>query len=314
MKTIELSYPHQLKHDHIQETVAAIGFFDGIHRGHQKVIMTAKETAKQTGRLCAVISFHPHPSVVLREDVSHVNYLTPIKEKEEILEAMGVDLFYIIRFNEQLSKLAPQSFIDHFIIGLHIKHLVAGFDFTYGHKGLGTMDQLANHPKLATTIVEKVEVEGEKISSTLIRELLVEGHIEKASQLLGRPLQVRGIVEQGEQIGRELGYKTANLKLASDYFLPKLGVYAVTIYLDGRVLCGMANLGYTPTVQIDNIEPKLEVHILDYNKPIYGQELVIEWNRFIRSEAKFNSMEDLTNQIKLDESKVRSYFAKNRSV
>src|SRR5699024_3969044 len=135
MKIIQLTYPITINQTEIPDTVAAIGFFDGIHKGHQEVIRSAVKKAKSLQMESAVITFHPHPSVVLRQDVERVKYITPIAEKEKILKNFDVDRLYIIKFNQELSKLPPKDFIDHFIVGLKINHLIAGFDYTYGHKG-----------------------------------------------------------------------------------------------------------------------------------------------------------------------------------
>src|SRR5699024_2637469 len=137
MRTIKLTYPHILTIEELPETERAIGFFDGIHKGHQKVIKTAIKTTKANQMESGVITFHPHPSVVLDKEQPQVKYITPMRRKQEILQQLGVDRLYVISFNHELASLTPQQFIDHFIIGLNIKHLVAGFDFTYGHKGQG---------------------------------------------------------------------------------------------------------------------------------------------------------------------------------
>src|SRR5699024_8874724 len=190
MKTIKLEYPHTLNIDELPETVTAIGFFDGIHKGHQKVINTAVQIAKEKELESAVITFHPHPSVVLSKGKKQVNYITPIQEKQYILQNMSVDRLYIIKFNEELASLSPQEFVDQFIIGLNIKHVVGGFDYTYGHKGSGTMATMEEQSrgKFTTTVIEKIELDNEKVSSTKIRELLKLGDIEKINTMLARPL------------------------------------------------------------------------------------------------------------------------------
>lgn len=310
MQTIKLTYPHTLIQEELPETVAAIGFFDGIHRGHQKLIQTAIDEAAGQERESAVITLFPHPSVVLKKDKQHVEYLTPLHEKEDILEEIGVDRLYIITFNNELASLDPQEFVDHFIIGLRVKHLIAGFDFSYGHKGKGSMETMPIHSRgeFQQTIIDKVESDNQKISSTIIREHLGEGNIEKANELLGRSLAAHGTVIEGEQRGRTIGFPTANVKPSDDYLFPKVGVYAVTIKRDNQTLYGMANLGYNPTFEDQKSDPVLEVHIFDYNDNLYGEELTIEWQLFIREEQKFNSVEELVNQIKQDERLIRKYF------
>ncbi|HLS07819.1 bifunctional riboflavin kinase/FAD synthetase [Lentibacillus sp.] len=312
MRTIKLTYPHTLTLDELPETVAAIGFFDGIHKGHQKVIKTAVNQAKSNNMESAVITFHPHPSVVLKKDVQHVQYITPLREKQAILQQLDVDRLYIITFNKELSSLEPQTFIDHFIINLNIKALVAGFDYTYGHKGKGNMQTLKEHSRgrFDYTVIDQVQSGDQKISSTRIRELLRSGQVEKANELLGRPLVVRGVVKEGEKRGREIGYPTANLEAESETLLPKIGVYAVKVRFKNEVYEGMASLGYNPTFTSDRVEPIIEVNIFDYNNDLYGEELVLEWHQYMREEIKFDSVEKLIKQIEKDEKGIRDYFSR----
>ncbi|WP_404459280.1 riboflavin biosynthesis protein RibF [Oceanobacillus kapialis] len=311
MRTFELTYPHSMVLNELPETVSAIGFFDGIHKGHQKVIQTAVNEAKDRGMESAVITFHPHPSVVLKKDVQHVKYITPIREKQEILQKLDVDRLYIIQFNKELAALSPQAFVDHFLKGLHIKHVVAGFDFSYGHKGKGNMQTIEEHANgvFSTTQVDKVVLDGEKISSTKIRSLLKEGRLEEVTNLLGRPLSVSGTVVKGDQRGRTIGYPTANISVNEEALLPKVGVYAVKVLYKHEVYEGMASLGFKPTFTDQLEEPVLEVNIFDYNNDLYGEELRVEWHSFIREEKKFTGVEALVNEIAADENKVRRYFS-----
>ncbi|NAP01558.1 riboflavin biosynthesis protein RibF, partial [Halomonas sp. MG34] len=275
MRTFELTYPHSMVLNELPETVTAIGFFDGIHKGHQKVIQTAVREAKERGMESAVITFHPHPSVVLKKDVQHVKYLTPIREKQEILQKLEVDRLYIIQFNQELASLTPQVFVDHFLKGLRIKHMVAGFDFSYGHKGKGNMQTIQEHAAGAFTVtqVDKVGIDGEKISSTKIRNLLKAGDMDEAARLLGRPLSVTGLVVKGEQRGRTTGYPTANIAVSDETLLPKVGVYAVKVLYKNEVYEGMASLGFKPTFTDQLVEPILEVNMFDYNNDLYEEEL-----------------------------------------
>lgn len=310
MRTIELTYPHIFSEDTLPETVAAIGFFDGIHIGHQEVINTAIMKAKEKNMESAVITFHPHPSVVLNKQKKNVKYITPIRQKQEILQQMNVDRLYIIKFNEELSSLSPQQFIDHFIIGLHIKHVVAGFDFTFGHKGSGNMDNINQYTRdlFTYTTVSKVKNDEEKISSTRIRNLLASGDVTQVNELLGRPLSLYGTVLSGARRGRKLGFPTANLNVEEDLLLPKPGIYAVRVLYKNRIYEAMASLGTNPTFPEDELRLSLEVHIFDYNHDIYGEELLLEWHAYIRDEAKFPSVEALIKQLEDDERTIRAYF------
>src|SRR5699024_4647477 len=190
METIHLTYPHTLNKKDLRETVCAIGFFDGLHKGHLKVINQAVSIAKQKNLESAVITFHPHPRVVLSDESHGVKYITSLKEKQRILSELSIDRLYVITFNKELSLLSPEKFVDHFLVQLNMKHVVGGFDYSYGYKGEGTMEQMESLAKgqLTTTIVPKVEYNDEKISSTHIRHLLSKGSVEYVQELLGRPL------------------------------------------------------------------------------------------------------------------------------
>jgi len=310
MQTIDLSYPHQLINEQLPETVCAIGFFDGVHLGHQKVIKTAVKYAKEHHLESAVITFQPHPITVLSHGAQSVKYITPSLEKQRILKQLGVDRLYTITFNKQLASLLPQQFIEHFIIGLNIKHLVAGFDFTYGFKGEGNMTNIAKYAKdqLTYTVIEKVSCKDDKISSTHIRKLIKTGNICLANQLLGRPLYTIGHVIEGNKRGRTIGFPTANLHVNKDALLPQTGVYAVKAYVNDKIYDGMANLGYRPTFEKDQLEPLLEVHLLDFSKNIYKYEMSIEWHKFVREEKKFSSVDELIRQLKADKMFVRNFF------
>ncbi len=306
-----MTYPHTLGLEELPETVCAIGFFDGIHKGHQRVIKTAVEEAGKSNIDSAVITFHPHPSVVLKKGVQHVKYITPMKQKQELLKQMNVDRLYIINFNEELSKLSPQEFIDHFIIGLNIKHLVAGFDYSFGHKGKGNMENIHQYSRnnFDFTTIDKVTMQDDKISSTKIRQLLKTGKVDEANALLGRPLVTGGIVIRGDQRGRELGYPTANLGLHDDVLLPRKGVYAVKVIYKNEIYEGMANIGTNPTFTEDREDLSAEVNIFDYNNDLYGEELLVEWHKYIRDEEKFDSAQALIEEMEMDERIIRAYFS-----
>lgn len=310
MRTFKLSYPHSLQMNELPPTIAAIGFFDGIHLGHQKVIQTAVKEAKEKNMESAVITFHPHPSVILKSENKKIKYITPLEEKQEIIKNLHVDRLYIIEFSKDLSLLSPQKFIDHFIISLHIKGLIAGFDYTYGHKGQGNMENISLYANNHFTyrIIPKVELSNEKISSTRIRELLTSGKMEEVNTLLGRPFSLSGIVVEGDKRGRKIGYRTANLQVKSDTLLPKSGVYAVKVFYKNHSYEGIANIGVKPTFKDHLIEPSIEVHIFDFNQNVYGKNLVIQLIKYIRDEKKFNGIEELISQIKQDEQEVRTLF------
>src|SRR5690625_2727410 len=231
MKVYELTYPDKIQEDPIPETIAAIGFFDGIHLGHQKVIETAVTKAKEQNKESAVITFHPHPSVVLSKTKKTTQYITTNSEKMLLLEELGVDRVYMVTFNEELSQLLPEKFLQHFVVDLNIIHLVAGFDFTFGYKGAGNMKNITNFAttSFTYTMIDKLEKNDEKISSTKIRQLLSEGKVDQVNELLGRTFSTTGTVVIGDQRGRTIGFPTANISTDEHVILPKQGVDAVEV-------------------------------------------------------------------------------------
>lgn len=312
MKIFELSYPHSFKQNELPETVAAIGLFDGIHLGHQLVIQTAIDRAKAEGKESAVITFHPNPAVVLSNGKKKPNYILPLEEKFVVLEEMGVDRVYHITFDKELSTLSPRDFVDHFIIELHITHLVAGFDYSFGHKGAGNMENISGYTRNAFTytVIDKLEDEAEKVSSTRIRQLLSDGNVQEVSRLLGRPYQTKGIVIEGDKRGRTIGFPTANMQINDELQLPSRGVYAVRAFVDGQAYIGLANLGYVPTFKTGEVELSLEVYILDFDCDIYGKNISIEWLEKIRDEKKFNGIDEIIAQLTADEAGVRALYVK----
>lgn len=312
METIYISYPHTLIRKELPETVAAIGFFDGIHQGHQSLIQEAVHQAKETKRKSAVISFYPHPSVVLKKDVDKVEYITTIEEKAELLEALNVDYFYIITFNKELSLLSPQDFIDSFIAGLNIQHLVAGFDYSFGHKGAGNMENINEYSqgRFTTKEMEEYTYQQEKVSSTRIRKLLAAGDVSGIVPLLGRTYSASGTVIHGDKRGRELGFPTANIEVSDEKLLPKQGVYAVTIRVRGEIYKGMASFGVNPTFKDARTNPLLETYIFDFTDEIYEESVKVYFHQFIREEKKFAGKEEIIAALEQDERKVKDYFNK----
>jgi riboflavin kinase / FMN adenylyltransferase len=311
MKTLFISHPHHIKKEKLPPTVMALGYFDGIHLGHQEVIRTAVKIAAEKGYKSAVMTFHPHPSVVLGKKEKHVHLITPLKKKEQLIAKLGVDYLYIVEFTPSFAQLFPQQFVDQYIIDFHVKHVVAGFDFTYGRLGKGTMETLPFHSRgqFTQTVVPKLSIAGEKISSTYVRKLLKNGDVDQLPRLLGRFYEVEGTVVDGERRGRTIGFPTANIALNDDYLLPDVGVYAVKVKIGTDVFEGVCNVGYKPTFHTAREGmPNIEVHIFDFAKDIYGETMTIEWHLRLRSEQKFASVDELIAQIKRDKEKAQAYF------
>ncbi|MCM3742878.1 bifunctional riboflavin kinase/FAD synthetase [Sporosarcina luteola] len=303
MEIYHLHYPSQTTIDDKGPFSLAIGFFDGLHKGHQTVIKEAKAKAEQLGIRSAVMTFDPHPSHLFGKGREKIGYITKYPEKTRLLEEMGIDALFIVAFDWDLASLSPERFIEIFIKDLGIKHVTAGFDFTFGSKGVGTMEQMAalSEGEYGTTIIEKVTDSDEKISSTRIRKHLSEGDVEKTASLLGRPFRTVGTVIDGEKRGRLLGFPTANVSIDEDTILPANGVYAVLFTIDGQSYKGVCNVGVKPTFHDPaKVKTSVEVHVLDFNADLYGKEAAVDWIARIRPEQKFNSVDELIEQIGKD--------------
>ncbi|KZE65916.1 bifunctional riboflavin kinase/FMN adenylyltransferase [Fictibacillus phosphorivorans] len=305
METIVISHPHHFQQDNLPPTILALGYFDGIHVGHQRVIRTAVELANKNGAVPAVMSFHPHPSVVLGKADHQWTYITPLEEKKKVLENMGVERFYLVKFDHVFAALDTKDFVDQYIIGLNVQHVVTGFDFSYGKYGKGNVETLVkeSNGKFGQTVIEKIEKDGEKISSTLIRHFLKEGLVEELVPYLGRRYKLNGTVIHGDKRGRTIGFPTANLD-TEDYSLPKVGVYAVEVTIDNESYYAMANVGHKPTFKEDQKKPSLEVHVFDFNHEIYGKTISVTWLKRIRDEKKFSGIDELISQLHADKSKT----------
>lgn len=311
MNIIYISHPHNYKREDFPAMVLALGYFDGVHLGHQKVIQTAIQIGKEKGLAVGAMTFDPHPSVVLNKNVRHMRLLTPLTEKAELMEQLGLDYLFVIRFSPEFANLTPQQFVDQYLIQLHTIHVVAGFDYTYGQLGKGTMETLPFHARglLDQTTVSKLELSQEKISSTRIRQELLNGHTLEVESLLGRLYRVKGQVVNGEKRGRLLGFPTANVDVELDYYLPAVGVYCVRMLVKGHWYNGICNVGYKPTFHNSKDEiPTVEVHLLDFKDDIYTENVVIEWHGRIRDEKKFKSLEALVAQLEADKQFAMDYF------
>ncbi|TMU87743.1 bifunctional riboflavin kinase/FAD synthetase [Bacillus sp. BHET2] len=312
MKVITVHHPHSISKSDFPPLVLALGYFDGVHRGHQRVIMAAVDKAKEFKCCSAVMTFDPHPSVVLGSKHKHIHYITPLEDKKEIIEGLGVDYLFIVRFTSEFASLIPQDFVDQYIIGLNVKHVVAGYDYSYGRLGKGTMETLPFHSRdeFTSTTIPKLSDQDLKVSSTFIRESLKDGDVQKVHQLLGRPFKMKGTVIHGDKRGRKIGFPTANIELSDDYLTPRLGVYAVRMKIHDKWFNGVCNIGYKPTFKNpEEYSLSIEVHLFDFHTSIYGEEVYIEWYERIRDEQKFSGIDELISQIQKDKDKAIHYFS-----
>ena len=310
MKVTRLTYPNINISERQDGMSIALGYFDGVHTGHQHVINKAIEIAQEKGLKSAVMTFDPHPVTVLK-NVELTDYLiTTLDEKITLFEQLGVDEVIVSTFNEPFSKLKPEQFVNLFLLQQNVQHVVAGFDYSFGHKGAGKIQNMDNYSEgqLPFTIIDQVSYDEEKISSTKIREMIRSGNIKACQKWLGRPYQVENEVIKGHQRGREIGYPTANLLIPAGKVIPKTGVYTVTATVNGKQYEGVANLGFNPTFSDDLAQPILEVNLFDFNENIYGEMMNVYFHQYIREEEKFDSVQQLIEQMKDDEAISRKYF------
>jgi riboflavin kinase/FMN adenylyltransferase len=312
MEIIRLSYPLQNTTSYISHSkqVMAIGDFDGVHLGHREVIGTAVKLAKQQHMPAAIMTFDPHPREVLGIS-KYARYLAPYEQKMKLIQELGVDFTYIIKFDKTFAGISPLDFISTVLLPLRVQTVVVGFDFTFGHKGHGTSKTLKElcEDKIAVHVVEPYHIDGNKVSSTLIREQLQLSHLQNARKLLGRCYEITGHVVEGEKRGRLLGFPTANIRMDAPYVMPGNGVYAVKVQVNGNVYSGLANIGVKPTFAGNYTEPVIEVHLLDFTGSIYGERMNVEFIDFIRPEVKFGSAEELVRQIHHDIESAKRVFA-----
>ena len=286
----------------------AMGSFDGVHRGHQRVIALAATAAAELARPLGVITFDPHPRTYFRPDEPNFRLMKP-DQQARALEALGVDILYVLPLTAELAEMSDREFAAKVLHeGLGAAHVAVGFDNSFGKGRTGTPETMQAYGAefgFGVSVAEPVaDAEGEKMSSSEVRDALRAGRPELAAEVLGRPFAIEGAVQRGRQLGRRLGYPTANVPLA-DYVVPKFGVYATRTRLpDGREVPGVANLGVNPTV--DGVTaPLLEVWLFDFDEDIYDQVIETDLIAFLRPEAKFESLEVMTEQVMKDAEAAR---------
>ncbi|MDR0922604.1 MAG: riboflavin biosynthesis protein RibF [Lactobacillales bacterium] len=303
MLTIHLHHPYLEEQIFKEDVVLVLGYFDGVHRGHQEVIQTGRKLADVRGVKLALMTFNQHPSIVFNKVNTEV--LQPLNTPEKkacLMEKNGVDIYYIVDFTSSFASLKPQEFVEQYIVQLHAKAVVTGFDYTFGKKEVANVEKLPEYAKGRFDVITVPEFseEQEKVSSTRIREKLDSGDIEGANELLGYRYETSGVVVHGDARGRLLGFPTANIEVPSFVRLPAIGVYVVRFFVNGHWYKGMASIGHNET--FGEGRPKtLEVYILDFHEDIYGEAATVEWVHFIRGFVKFDGVDALVDQLKSDE-------------
>ena len=290
--------------------IATTGFFDGVHKGHRKVIDTLCRTAKERGAESAVVTFWPHPRNVLRQDARELRLLSSLEEKKELLYECGVDRVEVVDFTRSLSRMSCEQFIREYLMErLGASTLIVGYDHHLGNPEFDT-DVTAVAHSLGLETIKEVSVSDRynTISSTYIRNLVSTGGIERANILLGYDYRLSGVVVSGNGIGRTLGFPTANMQLYEPLkVIPEQGVYAVKVQVEGGSYYGVCNIGFRPTVCNDRALV-IETHILDFNEEIYGLDIKCDFCTKLRNEQKFASREILKEQLSHDIAQTRQIF------
>ncbi len=290
-------------HD-VNNPIATIGTFDGVHIGHQQIIQRLKEIARKENGEVVLLTFHPHPRLVLQPENNDLRLINAQSEKEALLEHYGVDHLILYPFTREFSRLTSVEYVrDILVNALHVKKLVIGYDHQFGRNREGNFTQLLELAQTYNFEVEEIpaqDIQDVNVSSTKIRKALGSGDIETVSRYLGHAFTITGTVVEGRKFGKSIGFPTANLKIADQYkIVPLAGVYAVKVRVNGNLFHGMLNIGVNPTL-IVNGKQSIEVNIFDFENDIYGQEVTVELVSRLRDEIQFETHDDLRTQLKQD--------------
>ena len=293
---------------HVQKPVVTVGVFDGLHKGHIAILDRVKHSAQEVQGDTVIVTFWPHPRLVLNQDVS-IKLINTIDEKLQLFKKFGVQHIVIIPFTEEFSKISSQQFIEDILVNkLKVNHLIIGFNHHFGKAREGNFELMNEYSKQFGFTLEKLDaqmVENEKVSSTLIRTSLNNGDIITANKYLGYDYMITGKVVEGKKIGRTIGFPTANILVNQDYKLvPKTGVYAVEVEVSGKRYPGMLNVGYNPTIDPARTKLNIEAHLLNFSGDLYEMDITLLFKQRIRDEIKFEGLDQLKKQLNSDKAEV----------
>ena len=297
----------------IQNPILTIGVFDGVHLGHKRVLDRLKEIAKEKQGESVVLTLWPHPRIVLDKDVESLRLLNNIEEKKYLLSKTGIDHLIIIPFTKEFSQLSACEFIEEYLVKkINVKHLVIGYNHQFGRDRKAGYEFLKECAQKFNFTIERLDarlVGDDKVSSTKIREFLTSGQLHIANNYLGYEYFISGNVVEGNQIGRKIGFPTANIKIPEPYKqVPKDGVYAVRVNFNGDLYFGMLNIGSRPTIEPLLRLKNIEVHIFNFDQKIYNQTITVTFVKRIRDEKKFNGLDELKSQLQKDKEEVMELF------
>ena len=296
-----------------EKTIVTIGTFDGIHIGHQKILKDLIKTAKKEGKKSVLLTFFPHPRMVLQKD-NKILLLNTIEEKSGLLEKMGLDYLIIHPFSKEFSRLTALDFVRDILVNkLNTSRLIIGYDHHFGKNREGNIHQLKEYSLLYDFKVEEIpaqDIDDISVSSTKIRTALKDGNLKTANNYLGYHYMLNGTVVSGKKLGGTIGFPTANLEIKEPYkLIPKTGVYIIKTHINTVLYTGIMNIGFNPTVL--GKHQTIEAHLFDFNEDLYGKEIMIEFIYFLREEHKFKSIEELVVQLNIDKENAISYLSNN---
>lgn len=289
--------------------VACIGYFDGMHKGHQALVKATIDKANELNVESALITFDPDPWVTIKgmKDVKHI---TPLQQRINLAVEFGIKNVFILNFTKEMAALSPIDFIK-VLDSCNIQALICGFDYHYGQFGKGDIESLRKDADFEVIVVDAISDSEGKISSTRITQLIEEGNVHKAEELLGYAYRVEGTVIHGKGKGRTIGYPTANVKIPDEYLEPKSGVYACFVLIDGEKYKAMVNIGHNPTFNYTKTM-SVEAYILDYTGDLYDKRLKISFKYYLRTEKKFQYVGNLKLQLEQDEFAVRYLLSEDK--
>lgn len=292
-----------------KETIVTVGVFDGIHAGHRYLLEKLRQQAADTSLLSAVVTFDPHPQSVLRPN-KPVAYLTSLGDRIKGLRELGIDVIAVLTFSSEVAQLTAQEFISLVKKQLRMRHLMVGPDFTLGrgrHGNAQLLRALGREMRFSVEIIPPYTINGEVVSSTLVRQALSMGHMEKVRRLMGHYFRLGGKTITSDRRGRVLGFPTANLDINPQQALPRNGVYATITWIDGKEFASATNIGVRPT--FGQGKKTVETHLLHYDQDLHGREIKVEFVRKLRDEQRFLSSEELKAQIARDIQEVEAIFS-----
>lgn len=284
--------------------VLTVGTFDGVHVGHQKILNQLIDTAKSIGGSSVLLTFYPHPRLVLNTD-NKIKLITTLKEKEVLLSEAGLDYLIVLPFSKAFASQSPKDYIKNVLVDkIGISKIVIGHDHRFGKDRMGDLDLLINMSKKYNYSVEEIpalEIDHINVSSSKIRHAILGGDMQTAALYLDKPFHLSGVVGKGKQLGRTIGFPTANVTNVDNHkIIPKKGVYAGLVNIQGQKYKGMMNIGTNPTVNEHSNKINIEINIFDFHEDIYGEDISFDFVSYIRDELTFNSITELKKQLLLD--------------